>query len=275
MNNSRRNLYIWIITACIMLVVLLIAIIMLKSDKKAAGQDQTLIGGNSIPINPNNPVNPNNNNNNINTGTVNCDIVIEKTSIKIGETVTAKAVFQNGISTYRWTTDSNAISVSNEGLVTGKAYGSAKLCVELTSTNARKCIEIKVADTFEEFKNALVSDYGYRQTGMNTYNKDKYSMDLNKKVFSYYEKTEAAESLIAYHYGQTENYVESVVKTNNYTVILRYITVTGEYECQSSPSGSQEYICSSVKAKFEENARNMMNILKGYLEPNLKLSDIY
>ncbi len=253
---SRRNLYITLIALTSVIIVILLIIILTRDPKGSNGSESM-------------------NGNYDSDGTASFNIVLERTSLNIGDKTRAVVVFPNGESKeVRWYTSGPEISVTNNGEVVAIEFGNAKLCAELVSnSNEKKCVQITVSNIKSDFKTRIVNDYGYTQVSTNKYVKDKYTLDLNNKTFTFYEKT-TTESMLSYHFGRTENYIESVARDTRYTVILKYNINTKQYDCEASPAALQEDICNSVKDTFLANGANMMTILEGYLEPNLTINDI-
>ncbi len=263
---SRRNLYITLITVCSILICVLLIVILTKGPKDG---NSTLDGGS------NNNGNHNGENNGGSTGTGNFSVVLERSSLNVGEKTKAIVVFQDGSTEpVRWYASGAQVSVSNTGEVVGIEYGTASVCAELVSNSKQyKCVQITVSNAKGDFKTKLVNTYGYTMVSDNKYVKDKYTLDLNNKTFTYRDTT-TNDSMMSYHFARNENYVESVVKDPRYTVILRYTISIKQYDCQASPAAREEEICSNVKDQFIKNIGSMLLILEGYLQPEYNLNDI-
>ena len=259
---SRRNLYITLITICSIIICILLIVILTKGPKDNNNYNN---GGN----------NNGGSNNGASSGTGNFSVVIERSSLNVGEKTKAIVVFQDGATQpVRWYSSGAQVSVSNNGEVVAVEYGTVSVCAELVSNSKEyKCVQINVTNIKGDFKTKLVSNFGYTQVSDNKYVKDKYTMDFNNKTFTYRD-TSVNDSMMSYHFARGENYVESVVKDTKYTVILKYTISNKQYECQASPAAREEEICANVKDQFIKNIGSMLLILEGYLQPEYNLNDI-
>ena len=259
---SRRNLYITLITVCSIVICVLLIVILTRGPK-----DSNMNGGGS-----NNGGNSSYNGGS-SSGTANFSVVLERSNLNVGEKTKAVVVFPDGSSqSIRWYASGPQVSVSNSGEVVAIEYGSASVCAELVSNSKEyRCVPINVTNVKGDFRTKLIDTYGYSETSTNVFVKDKYTMDLNKKTFTYRDNEN---SMMSYHFARSENYFESVVKDARYTVILHYTINTKTYECEASPAAREEEICSNVKDQFIKNIGSMLLIIEGYLEPEYTLNDI-